>query len=153
MKTILTLLALASITLALDPAVPFAAVAWTGAGATALSAALSGGKTTLPMQIAAGATLYGMTGVFASGTDAGLHTVASAGIYGASYAGLRLAMTDHRAASWWALGLTAAAGIAKEAYDSQRPGNKWDWNDMAFNALGTGLTWGVCEIVERVRTR
>lgn len=38
-----------------------------------------------------------------------------------------------------------AAGIAKEVYDSQQPGNRFDSADLAYTAAGGLTAWGMYE--------
>lgn len=42
--------------------------------------------------------------------------------------------------NWWiSILVTLVIGIAKEVYDSTRPGNFFDWKDLLFDCLGIGL--------------
>jgi uncharacterized protein YfiM (DUF2279 family) len=138
MRTILLTLALASCALALSPVELGAACAWTVAGATALTAAISGGKATVPVQVASSFTLGSMAYTLAAPTkwtDAHLHFMASGAIYAGSYVGARQLMPPlpaGLAAGAFTLGL----GALKEWRDSRQAGNRWDWKDIRSNVIG-----------------
>jgi hypothetical protein len=140
MKLILTLLALASVTLALSPVELGAACSWTGVGATALTAALSGGEATLPLKLASSFTLGSMAYTLTAPTkwtDAHLHFMASGGIYTLGYVGLRQVLDPLPSA------LIAGAGTGfiawfKEMCDRGKPGGKFDWDDIRADAIGMG---------------
>jgi uncharacterized protein YfiM (DUF2279 family) len=52
---------------------------------------------------------------------------------------LRACQVSHKAATWTAVGLTAAACLGKEWADS-RTKSGWSWRDLTFGAIGLTLS-------------
>ena len=94
-------------------------------------------------------TLFSVNTAFAFSTgiepDKELHLGVSFALSAMTYAVLQDGGESTTKCFWGAVGFTMAAGIMKELADDAQPMNKFDWNDVKYDAIGavTGalLVW------------
>ena len=70
------------------------------------------------------------------GIDKIKHFFISAFIESVAYSGLQAAGVKRRPAVAGAIGITAAAGVAREIHDKRKPGNRFSYRDLAWGGLG-----------------
>ena len=61
----------------------------------------------------------------------------SAFINSVSYSALQAARVNHHSAMAGAIGITMAAGLAREIHDMRVPGNIFSVRDLTWDAIGT----------------
>jgi len=71
------------------------------------------------------------------GIDKVKHFFMSAFINSVSYSALQAARVNHRSAMAGAIGITMAAGMARELHDMRVPGNLFSVRDLTWDAIGT----------------
>jgi putative lipoprotein len=71
------------------------------------------------------------------GIDKVKHFFMSAFINSVSYSALQAARVNHRSAMAGAIGITVAAGLAREIHDMRVPGNIFSVRDLTWDAIGT----------------
>jgi putative lipoprotein len=72
------------------------------------------------------------------GIDKIKHFFMSAFIESVSYSALQAANVKRRPALAGAIGVTAAFGVAREIHDKRKPGNRFSYRDLTWDALGIG---------------
>lgn len=72
------------------------------------------------------------------GIDKIKHFLISAFIESVAYSGLQAAGVNRRPAVAGAIGITAAVGVAREIHDRRKPGNRFSYRDLTWDALGIG---------------
>jgi uncharacterized protein YfiM (DUF2279 family) len=72
------------------------------------------------------------------GVDKIKHFFISAFIESISYSALQAANVKRRPALTGAIGVTAAIGVAREIHDRKKPGNRFSYRDLTWDALGIG---------------
>ena len=70
------------------------------------------------------------------GIDKIKHFFISAFIESVSYSALQAARANHRTALTGAIGVSAAFGVARELHDKRKPGNRFSYKDLTWDALG-----------------
>jgi uncharacterized protein YfiM (DUF2279 family) len=70
------------------------------------------------------------------GIDKIKHFFISAFIESVTYSALQAAHVKRRPALAGAIGVTAALGVAREIHDKRRPGNRFSYRDLSWDALG-----------------
>jgi putative lipoprotein len=71
------------------------------------------------------------------GIDKVKHFFMSAFINSVSYSALQAARVNHHSAMAGAIGITMAAGLAREIHDMRVPGNIFSVRDLTWDAIGT----------------
>jgi putative lipoprotein len=71
------------------------------------------------------------------GIDKVKHFFMSAFIESVSYSVLQAAHVKRRPALAGAIGVTAAFGVAREIHDKRKPGSRFSYRDLTWDALGT----------------
>jgi uncharacterized protein YfiM (DUF2279 family) len=72
------------------------------------------------------------------GVDKVKHFFISAFIASVTYSALQAAHVKRRPALAGAIGVTAAIGVARELHDRKKPGNRFSYRDLTWDALGIG---------------
>jgi uncharacterized protein YfiM (DUF2279 family) len=72
------------------------------------------------------------------GIDKIKHFFISAFIESVSYSALQAARVNRRPALAGAIGVTASIGVAREIHDKRKPGNRFSYRDLTWDALGIG---------------
>jgi uncharacterized protein YfiM (DUF2279 family) len=70
------------------------------------------------------------------GIDKIKHFFISAFIESVTYSALQAAKVKRSPALSGAIGVTAAVGVAREIHDKRRPGNRFSYRDLTWDALG-----------------
>jgi putative lipoprotein len=70
------------------------------------------------------------------GIDKIKHFFISAFIESVSYSALQAANVNRRPAMAGAIGVSAAFGVARELHDRKKPGNRFSYRDLTWDALG-----------------
>jgi putative lipoprotein len=70
------------------------------------------------------------------GIDKIKHFFISAFIESVSYSALQAARANRKTAMSGAIGVSAAFGVARELHDRRRPGNRFSYKDLTWDALG-----------------
>ena len=73
------------------------------------------------------------------GIDKIKHFFVSAFINSVSYSAMQAAGVNHRPAMAGAIGITMAAGVARELHDMRVPGNLFSLRDLTWDAIGTAV--------------
>jgi len=74
------------------------------------------------------------------GVDKVKHFFMSAFINSVSYSALQASRVNHRSAMAGAIGITMAAGLAREIHDMRVPGNLFSVRDLTWDAIGTAAS-------------
>jgi uncharacterized protein YfiM (DUF2279 family) len=72
------------------------------------------------------------------GVDKIKHFFISAFIESISYSALQAANVKRRPALAGAIGVTAGIGLARELHDRRKPGSRFSYRDLTWDALGIG---------------
>ena len=72
------------------------------------------------------------------GIDKIKHFFISAFVESVTYSALQAANVKRRPALTGAIGVTAAIGVAREIHDRKKPGNRFSYKDLTWDALGIG---------------
>jgi uncharacterized protein YfiM (DUF2279 family) len=72
------------------------------------------------------------------GVDKIKHFFISAFIESMTYSALQAAHVKRRPALTGAIGVTAAIGVGRELHDRKKPGNRFSYRDLTWDALGIG---------------
>jgi uncharacterized protein YfiM (DUF2279 family) len=72
------------------------------------------------------------------GIDKIKHFFISAFVESITYSALQAANVKRRPALTGAIGVTAAVGVARELHDRKKPGNRFSYKDLTWDALGIG---------------
>jgi uncharacterized protein YfiM (DUF2279 family) len=72
------------------------------------------------------------------GIDKIKHFFISAFIESVTYSALQAAHVKRRPALTGAIGVAAAIGVARELHDRKKPGNRFSYRDLTWDALGIG---------------
>jgi uncharacterized protein YfiM (DUF2279 family) len=72
------------------------------------------------------------------GVDKIKHFFISAFIESMTYSALQTAHVKRRPALTGAIGVTAAIGVGRELHDRKKPGNRFSYRDLTWDALGIG---------------
>jgi putative lipoprotein len=72
------------------------------------------------------------------GIDKIKHFFISAFVESITYSALQAANVKRRPALAGAIGVTAAVGVARELHDRKKPGNRFSYKDLTWDALGIG---------------
>jgi uncharacterized protein YfiM (DUF2279 family) len=70
------------------------------------------------------------------GVDKIKHFFISAFIESLSYSAMQAAHVKRRPALAGAIGVTAGIGVARELHDRRKPGNRFSYRDLTWDALG-----------------
>jgi len=70
------------------------------------------------------------------GIDKIKHFFISAFVESVAYSALQAARVDRRPALTGAIGVTASVGVAREIYDKRKPGSRFSYRDLTWDALG-----------------
>jgi uncharacterized protein YfiM (DUF2279 family) len=85
--------------------------------------------------------VFAQTGVVRDswfGVDKIKHFFISAFVESITYSALRAANVKRRPALAGAVGVTAVVGVARELHDRKKPGNRFSYRDLTWDALGIG---------------
>jgi len=83
------------------------------------------------------------------GIDKIKHFFISAFIESVSYSALQAAGVNNRTSRNGAIGVSAAFGVARELHDRRKPGNRFSYKDLTWDALG--ITAGAAVIRHTIR--
>jgi putative lipoprotein len=72
------------------------------------------------------------------GIDKIKHFFISAFVESVTYSALQAARVKRRPALTGAIGVTASIGVAREIHDKRKPGNRFSYRDLTWDALGIG---------------